>query len=294
MTDELNISARSDGLNVSSKGEGTSRLVNAICDLGSPFSEGAGLLGDMVRTYRQERAVAALVRVKSIADAQSAKLTPPSPKFMFDWLEAVSLEEDDELVEMWANLFVANAVSDRRAHYLFKRILREISSHEAAILKRLVAMGQSQINYRYADDAETHWNSLEDPNYPRSVHSYGGSLADQTSFLEFVFKEIEQPGVKAEGVSVHSFIGVDASWGLEGVYTTGQIRSFLRSDEDYDSLDILQSLGLIGRGTASLKRVGFEDSSGQDLVADITVTFLKPLGFLFLEAVDPQIWSGEA
>lgn len=292
MTDEINISARADGLDVSSKGEGTSRLVNAICDLGSPFSEGAGLIGDMVRTYRQERAVLALARVKSIADSKQEQLTPPAPKFMLDWLEAVSLEEDDELVEMWANLFVANAVSDRRAHYLFKRILRELSPHEAAILRRLVEKGRSQTTYLYADVAEDHWKDLDSPKYRDGLHAYKGSVADEDSFLNFVFEVIERPGVKAEVISAHYFDGEDATWGLEEVFNTGQIRSFLHSAEDYDSLDMLQSLGLIGRGTKSLVRVAAEDASGENLVAEIAGTYLKPLGCLFLETVDPRSWSG--
>lgn len=287
MSDELKIKAKADGVEVESKGGATSRLLNAILDLGSPFTETAGLVGDFVKTYREENAVRALQRIKTISEENSDEIGPPEPKFLIDWIEAVSLEENDELVTMWAQLFVSEAKVSKRSHYLFKRILKELSLYEAALLTRLAERQQSTQTYVFADDAELVWNSLSNPKNPGNPLNFEGSFADSKSLTRFLFEALERPGIKLECVDVGQYTD-DPTWGLSEIYHSGQIRKFLRSSDDYESLGVLGSLGLIGRATKSFVRAPHQDSYGRGLVLDLHGSYLTPLGDSFLNTVKPN------
>ena len=152
MNDEIEISAKADGLSVTSRGQGTKRIVDALCDLGSPFTETAGLIGDMVRAYRAENTERALIRAKEIALNRDVILQPPSPRFLLDWMEGTSLEEEgSELFEMWSGLLVAASQGHHSSHFLFKRFLRDFSPEHAKFLVYLCGTSNFEAQFFEAD-----------------------------------------------------------------------------------------------------------------------------------------------
>src|SRR5262252_3374966 len=82
--------------------------------LGPAADELAEMWRDRVRAYRYEREVKLLEKVDRIATEHNLKLGPVPPKILFPLLEGASLEENEQLHDMWAAL-LANAASSKNA-----------------------------------------------------------------------------------------------------------------------------------------------------------------------------------
>ncbi|SHH29024.1 Abi-alpha family protein [Marivita hallyeonensis] len=283
--DELKVGAKVDGFEIQSRGRTTARLINALCDLGSPFTESAGLLGDMVRTYREENAVRALQRVRAISHKAGKNLNPPAAKFTVDWIEGVSLEEDDVLVEMWANLFVSEAENKARSHFLYKRFLKEITKSEAELLQRLRKHGESSDVYRFPDDAEFVWKHLE--NDPKGLFFVDFSYSDEAKLESYLKQKVEKAGLKIQEFSVYRF-DENPNWGLEAIIEPHATNGFVHTTDDWASLDMLSAQGLIERTEKRLIRRAEIEPSGENLVLEITGCYLTQVGCGFLDAVDPH------
>jgi hypothetical protein len=104
--------------------------------LGPAADELAEMWRDQVRLYRYERQLKCVEKAERMA--KDAGFTPQSvpPKILFPLLEGASLEEDENLHDMWAAL-LANAASPENSQTTrpgFISTLRQLSRDEASVL----------------------------------------------------------------------------------------------------------------------------------------------------------------
>lgn len=291
MTDELNISASTDGVDVSSKGEGTSRLVNAICDLGSPFTETAGLLGDVVRTYRQDNAIKALEKTKMLADENGVVLQPTTPKFLFDWIERVSLEEDEALSSMWAALLVSECLETHPNNFLFKRFLSDITQQHAECFMTILGGPFVASKAMEAEDALNKLNGL------RSSGITGISVSDVGSeYLAELSKELSSSCVLVAAARR----GVRRFLDPELTYQDTDPRFLNKIVEPYFDNGVFDSLKLLG--LVEMNRYVIEIVNGRPKKppsvrdefpsVEVTTLELSHQGWLFAEACCQGIEKG--
>lgn len=138
---EVSVEASEGGLALRAKGSGADRLTHVISDALSPFSEGLGYLGDVIRFYRQDTALRSIARATEISRQLGVPLKPVPPKFLVDWVEKASLEspDDPEMTNLWAGLLVSAARSHSPNHYVFKRILSEMTKEHVQFLAEFCA-----------------------------------------------------------------------------------------------------------------------------------------------------------
>ncbi|MDH4413574.1 MAG: hypothetical protein QE484_09720 [Rhizobium sp.] len=139
MTDEqseVNVEISGTTVTVGAKGSGADRLTHVVADALSPFSEGLGYIGDVVRFYRQDTALRSIARAVELAESLDIKMRPVPPKFLVDWVEKASLESPDEpeMTDLWAGLLVSASRAPSPTHYVFKRILSEMTREHVTFL----------------------------------------------------------------------------------------------------------------------------------------------------------------
>ena len=116
--------------------------------VGGPLEQGLGIFEDKLRYMRWER----MVRLKERADqfmesrGKDSSIKPIPLKLAIPLLQAASLEDDDDLQDMWAKLLV-NASTEcgmelRRAHI---DILEQLSPIEALILEKIYTLPASKL-----------------------------------------------------------------------------------------------------------------------------------------------------
>lgn len=128
MTDEFEVSVGSDSIRLAARGENAGRFTDAVAGFVSPVTEGTAWIGDVVRMYRQRSAIRGLARARELAEELSVPVRPVAPKFLMNWLEGVSLEEEDSsLTELWAGLLVSGTRDLKPNHLRFQRMLREMT-----------------------------------------------------------------------------------------------------------------------------------------------------------------------
>lgn len=139
MTDEqseVNVEISGTTVTVGAKGSGADRLTHVVADALSPFSEGLGYIGDVVRFYRQDTALKSIARAIELAEKLNVQMRPVTPKFLVDWVEKASLESPDEpeMTDFWAGLLVSASRAPSPTHYVFKRILSEMTREHVTFL----------------------------------------------------------------------------------------------------------------------------------------------------------------
>lgn len=105
---------------------------------GATVDEIGQLMADKVRLWRFNNQVKNLSKVREIVEREGISPKQISLKVLFPYLEGVSLENDEELQEMWANLLVnyIDSAKNLRINVL-PSILTQLSSEEIKILKFL-------------------------------------------------------------------------------------------------------------------------------------------------------------
>jgi hypothetical protein len=104
-----------------------------------PAEQASGIIGDRLRLYRWERQIAYVDKVNSLIETKNIHETRAvSPKFALPILEGASLEEDDTLQQLWANLTV-NALDpdfslDLRMTYI--EIIKTLTVLDVRMLKK--------------------------------------------------------------------------------------------------------------------------------------------------------------
>ncbi len=96
------------------------------------------LFADRVKLWRVKNQVKNIEKVKAIVEKEGIKTKAINMKVLFPYLDAVALEDDETLQDMWANLF-ANYIDQEMNLTLtvYPEILRQLSSEEATVLQVL-------------------------------------------------------------------------------------------------------------------------------------------------------------
>lgn len=165
--DELTFELSEKGVRIRSKGEGAGRLSNALADLVSPFTESAGLIGDNIRLRRVESTIRALTIARNLVENSSARLIPPPQKFLIQWLENSSFEEDDDtdLSELWAKLLVAASHDYSDSFISYVDLLKKIGPKEAELLRYLAF----DTNFDYSKEFYEFYENREFPDAVKDI-----------------------------------------------------------------------------------------------------------------------------
>jgi hypothetical protein len=106
-----------------------------------PSAEEFGLgLSDNLKMRRFRNQLKNLEKAKKIVENQNVNVKQINLKALFPYLEGVSLEEDETLQKMWANLFV-NYIDSKKnlTMTVFPDLLKHLSSNEVKMLQFMSA-----------------------------------------------------------------------------------------------------------------------------------------------------------
>ncbi len=110
------------------------------------------LFADKVKLWRIKNQVRNIEKVKAIVEKEGINTKAINMKVLFPYLDAVALEDDETLQDMWANLFVNYVDSEKNLTLsVYPEILRQLSSEEVEILAILYKIGTSD-NLPYTDE----------------------------------------------------------------------------------------------------------------------------------------------
>jgi hypothetical protein len=116
------------------------RALEAIVDLISPITEGAGFIGDKISLARQKTLIEIAKETKRRLQMLNKKTNPIPTKFLIPIVEKASLEdvEDQKLIRMWANLIATAATDDVELLGQYATILSEITSKQVRIFEEIM------------------------------------------------------------------------------------------------------------------------------------------------------------
>jgi hypothetical protein len=105
----------------------------------SVVSNSFGLLADRLQFYRWERAELLFKKTQEKLHQRGIKeLRTVPPKILLPLIENATLEEDDELHTLWANLLVTALTPQKEeVHALYINILRQLSGSQAKLLFKI-------------------------------------------------------------------------------------------------------------------------------------------------------------
>jgi hypothetical protein len=180
-------------------------VTDILGKIAGPAAEELGLtLRDRVRLFRFERQLRLLGQFKSICEKAGIEPKAVRIPLLFDILDRATLEEDDNLQDLWANL-LANAADPRglvRVRTIFPEILRHISKEEAIYLEEMVEINANTTSYTdraYLPDSEKEMEVTLPPKRLDDV-SY-----DNLKRLGVVIENEEMVPVAALEVGVNQF-----------------------------------------------------------------------------------------
>lgn len=109
-----------------------------------PAEQASGIVGDSLKYIRMKRQVAYQDKVNKIMKARGLKVpTQPIPlKIAMPLLQAATIEDDDNLQELWANLLVnaADKNSGVEVKRVFISILQDLMYFDAQILDKIYSV----------------------------------------------------------------------------------------------------------------------------------------------------------
>ncbi|MCA6435861.1 MAG: DUF4393 domain-containing protein [Bacteroidetes bacterium] len=106
------------------------------CLVGKPISEIGSLLEDKVKLWRLKNQITTLNKVKSICENENVPFKQVNLKIVFPYLEGISLEDNNTIQTLWANLLV-NYMDEKKKleATVYPEILRQLSSKDVEILE---------------------------------------------------------------------------------------------------------------------------------------------------------------
>lgn len=231
----------------------TGRLVDAITDMLSPFSERRGLRGDQIRLQREEVAFEIAKQARSRLAIENTEISPVPNKVLIPLVEAASNEgvDDEYMQDLWANL-LASAASKANVEPRFVGILRELHGQQAEIFEQLALNRADEFTRPIAqlEDAP----SILDPALVRQMLTQffreASKAPDAAEIYAIITDWIDRPGCAIVDIITHKN---DEMWSLkdEGSQFSGSKNEL--------KLEILSSLGLCRRVSEFYRsRFGFE------------------------------------
>lgn len=120
-----------------------------------PSVDELGLLfADNVKLWRLKNQITNLNKVERLVQKGNVDIKKINLKILVPYLEGVSLEDDDDLQNLWANLFT-NYIDTQKNLTLnvYPNILKQLSTNEVSILKFMLLNGNSiAIGFRKSKD----------------------------------------------------------------------------------------------------------------------------------------------
>jgi|GEM_PF-5624318 len=113
-------------------------------------SDLVGLIGgDWIKEWRWNNLVKIAERVRRKCDQKGLNPKQVSPKFLSQFFESSSLEENETLQEMWANLLINRSIDSKTNSYYIS-ILQNLEPTEAELINML--FGQSDNSHETSFD----------------------------------------------------------------------------------------------------------------------------------------------
>lgn len=112
------------------------------------------LIADKVKVWRLKNQINTLGKVQKIIKEKNVKPQQVNLKVLLPYLDAVSLEEDEKLQDIWANLLVNYIDSSKNlTSVVYPHVLRQLSSKEIDVLDFLIEKTPNII-FNFHDDSE--------------------------------------------------------------------------------------------------------------------------------------------
>jgi len=112
----------------------TKRVANLISLFFEPAAKETGhWIGDRIRIARERNIETVLLKAKARLESEKVEIKLVPKKLFLPLVEAAALEDDDDMIERWANL-LASAATDNSVLPSYVRLLSELSPAEARIL----------------------------------------------------------------------------------------------------------------------------------------------------------------
>lgn len=236
-------------VNVEVKDESVRTVLNAVLDILSAPTELLGWLGDNIRIHRANSALRCFSRSKEIADEAGLVLKAPPVKFLSQYIEYCSLEDeaDEDFIEWWARLLVDASTSYRGQLAYFANVLRQLSPLELELLEVIARNGRSRdkgVMISFIEDAKLNldFEFIEDEIFLADRAT--DSLIDLS--IDSITLHCESPGSLALDIFI-----VDESNPDTDVYWQVQHPDYLETE--LASWEILESLQLIRMENYKLK-----------------------------------------
>jgi hypothetical protein len=127
-----------------------------------PVDDLVGILSDRLKFYRWKHQLSLKDKIEHIVKERNleGKLTPVRPKILLELLENASLEDDDNLQDLWARLFISASdpsLKDK-VRSAFINIVKQLEPIDAQVLK-------------YSYDFVTNKITSQPDKYPQSAIS---------------------------------------------------------------------------------------------------------------------------
>lgn len=108
-----------------------------------PSVDELGLMwADNVKLWRLKRQIKNIAKVQAIVSENNIDIKQVNLKVLVPYLDGVSLEEDESLQDMWANLFVNYIdVSKNLTSTVYPNILSQLSTNDVKILETCITSG---------------------------------------------------------------------------------------------------------------------------------------------------------
>lgn len=104
--------------------------------VGPTFDELGLLMSSNVKMYCLKNQIKNLEKVKKIVDENKLSLKQVNLKVLFPYLEGISVEDDETLQDMWANLFTNYIDASKNLKInVYPNILKQITKDEVLILE---------------------------------------------------------------------------------------------------------------------------------------------------------------
>ena len=135
--------------------------------ISGPLEQGIGIFEDKLKYMRWERQVAIMDKVnRKMAERGLDGPTQTVPlKITIPLLQAASMEDEDDLQELWANLLVnaADKESEIEPRHAYISLLKDLTNFDAQILEKLysnsIDLGEQIYTWQLPDEI-----SMEKPN----------------------------------------------------------------------------------------------------------------------------------
>jgi hypothetical protein len=168
-TIKVEVSATSVGLEV--KGTAARRAAHALLDLISPFTKGAGWLGQQISQAQLLSAIRAAAKAREQLRQEGITKADIPLKILLPWLDGASLETDgvESLTDAWAGLFVRAAKSADVVTISYIDTLKKLGKDEAELLQFFATDTSPAFSRIFYEREDYHIFSDNNPLRPNAI-----------------------------------------------------------------------------------------------------------------------------